>query len=79
MAKKKGRTAEEMAKTPSFMVFDMKQGFLWGPAHEKPGTKPYWNTGKQAVWFRKEVLDGNPVWADAPIVEQDDPKGEDGQ
>lgn len=49
-AKKKKRTAEELASLIPFMIFDMKNGFLWGPDHKYPGTKPYWNTGLPATW-----------------------------
>lgn len=55
--KKKGRTQEEMALTPSFMVFGQQRGYAWGPARgELVGTLPYWMTGKEAAWSANSVL-----------------------
>lgn len=48
MAKRKRR--DDMDTTPSYMVFDAKRGYVWGPDHKAPGTIPYWNTGLPATW-----------------------------
>lgn len=40
----------DIDKTPSYMVFDPKRGYVWGPEHKASGTLPYWNTGEPAAW-----------------------------
>jgi len=56
MAKKK-RSKEELAAALPYMVFDLKRGYVWGPARseEIAGTLPYWNTGKIASWSEEAI------------------------